>query len=818
MAWWVAENIACETACWFVLRCAFNSILRIISHNRCMYIQRCLALRFSLCLAVVSTVALAACIPDEKDPGASISETGKLTGAYYAAGLGNIAVQIQNHVVGNAAWFTALTGNMELDLASMGIAKDAMGAPVKSLICPSGTGSEVLQLTWIDAKNDQGNFSVKGVGQDGSIIGALRGRAGAEQVGLYEGGSAIAMSNGNLLAIPASCSSIGIPHGSPVIAVRIETPAAPSAEIARTEYRSAPCGMDSSGRERRGTLVQSRVVRYLPSGTIVPDSPNVGWGTESMGTCVDDVIVEIANRSQLEGGAAAELNSFANIALKSILDSALEMDCVSVDVESDLVTKDGPRPTGVREKKSKPINTCASASASGTEAVTDDRSLADSSDLKILTCTGNEVSAKVRFDLLPKPDKTGTSTIAWTGGTASLLRDLDRTQVSNGTGSQAERSVWVGRRIGCVGTEKHKFQCEKIPGAPEIKPRESTSGKWISQGISRSTVDETWADHIFFNCFIDCTRIKGGSMTYLNKKWFTGTYKADDRGTTTIRGMRAVSWIDPYTFKPRPEATGAWRIDQNQCVWATRVMHVECPRNYDARQQGTWTPSVLTVNSAFPAALKPGTGGSGIASNIYNGLMSSGEYVANVSVNMERKKLTWKGIKTTRWTDTAGPGTNAYIKSWSFSDRSSINPSKTVTVQNTLFNQDSVLLGYRPRLENQQPVVQRDGFAEPLRCGRGETRTFSWPATERRQVCTRSTGFLNWLQPTQCSMQTVSTTTTITETVVREWSGLGYESGTWSTPLVQYSSSSGAWSSLNQIPNPIDLGSSPVCNLKGCTY
>ena len=52
--------------------------------------------------AVLLTGLVSACLPDSKDPDKSTSDAGQINGDYYAAALGNIALKVQNSVVGDA--------------------------------------------------------------------------------------------------------------------------------------------------------------------------------------------------------------------------------------------------------------------------------------------------------------------------------------------------------------------------------------------------------------------------------------------------------------------------------------------------------------------------------------------------------------------------------------------------------------------------------------------------------------------------------------------------------------------------------------------
>ena len=143
-------------------------------------------------------------------------------------------------------------------------------------------------------------------------------RVSSDQVGTYDGSTSLQMASGAALALPASCSGVSIPLGAPVLVFRIERPAAPVTEMARTEFRSVPC--ENDGRralQQRGTMVQSRVVRYTAEGVITPSDPNVGWATEELGNCVSDAIVTADGVANAEGGSIA-LDNFADLAAQGM--------------------------------------------------------------------------------------------------------------------------------------------------------------------------------------------------------------------------------------------------------------------------------------------------------------------------------------------------------------------------------------------------------------------------------------------------------------------------------------------------------------------
>jgi hypothetical protein len=283
---------------------------------------------FLLTGALVWTALLAACLPEDKDPGA-VSDAGKLTGTYYASSLGNTALQIQNAIVGDPAWFTSLTSGTQLNLANLGISSAGTGINFKSNVCPNTGTTGVTQITWIDGIDPTtGKFSARGLGNDtGSILAGLNSRVASNQVGTYDG-SSIKLSNGQNLAIPSSCSSISIPAGAPVLVFNIDRPAAPTSAMSRTEYRTIDCPI-SSGRKQLGKIVQSRVVTYNTDGSISA----ADWGGQSMTHCMDEVLVDVTQDTDMTTGASNLQNFAANI-LRDMLVAQLQAPCSSTTINS----------------------------------------------------------------------------------------------------------------------------------------------------------------------------------------------------------------------------------------------------------------------------------------------------------------------------------------------------------------------------------------------------------------------------------------------------------------------------------------------------
>jgi len=746
-------------------------------------------------LAFAFSVILGGCIPDEKDPGQS-SDIGQLNGAAYAAALGAIALQAQNAVVGDPSWFS-VSNALALDLAAMGINSEGLAAPARSHVCPTGNGTEVLQVSWLDGRDASNRFWMRGIGGNtGTMLGALRNRVAGDQVGTYDGSMTLQLANGTGLGLPSSCAGLGIPLGAPVLVFRIERPAAPVAELARTEYRTVDCGADIRGIKMRGTMVESRIVRYATTGEITPADPNAGWSTETVGTCVSDAIVT-ATATTSAGGGSVALNTYADLAsnsLKAVLEEQLRMDCGSARISSDLMQKDEAG-NDVRRKSSKSIDTCAAAGAAAAQAQvgdTDAANMTDSRDICVekSTVVGNR-------SLLGVHGGTLTSTLA---GTAWVDRIVDNRSLSSTSAQTGERMRWVGRstQMSCVSTDSYVAQCGSVPGAP---PRSTdfaaAANKWNRQNVKGYT-DKSFFDSVFGVCLFSCEKFKGGTVQTLNWKYFSEkrTLHADTATTRAVGSRSATSWIDSIeSFIPNFVA-GAFTVPSatNQCRVRYKEIQLDCPLAYDAAKQAGWTPFELgwtNVTTLLPG----GSYTTKYAGKIYHDSLKKGDAPGLVEVRME--KCSWFDCDSKTYR--AGPGLNAYIKSWKYSDRSSVSSAQT-SVQTVLLDTEPQLYDLVPGIDP-GPLLRynKREYIRGLHCGRLERRNLgSWPV----QVRTASCGMKG------CTTSTTSTTTQVTEVVRREWYGDNATAGTWSQPSVRYETAYGNFEGAGSLPNPIVIETS----------
>jgi len=781
--------------------------------------------------AMLATGLVSACLPDSKDPDKTTSDAGQINGEYFAASLGNIALKVQNAVVGNASWFTTQTASMQLNLASMGIDANMLGVPVKSSICPTGSGSEVLQMTWLEGRDATGKFTIKGMGSDaGQMIGELRTRVATNQVGQFTGGTSLALEDGSTMTIPASCANMGLPTGVPVLVFRIARPAAPVSEMSRKEYRTTSCGSDMRGRAMRGTMVQSRVVKYLADGSITPSSPTVGWIADNIGQCVADTDIVGTKSATNTTGASAALGNFADIAakgMKDMLETQLKMGCTNGVVTKDAVLD------GRRDQSSKTIDTCKSVNITAAGSIIDETDLSHNADVRNVCPRYADVTrALLGVSTGRYISNYGSSAPT---NVANLERVVDKVDLNTDSVNQGQREVWEGKRINCAGTDDYIVNCANVPKRP-TGAEDTSVEKWISRNLNdlgnangsvavglilvsgviavaaymaASVVFAIFAPIVFIFAFLfgGSWVMTGGNATMLNSEYFKTihTYHGPNSTTTAHRDLHATSWTDPYTyFIPNfnvPASTLGWRVPggTNACYIMKRELQLVCPTHYNASKEGNWNPYELTLGAEY-ITLIPGVGRGGERQetfDTYKKLINNGLAIANLSANYEKSCpsfFNWG--KKCHKTEQIGPGKDVYIISWNYTDQSSVSGGST-DVQNIMMNKDGQKIDYKPEIVPSPPKLEYVGhYGVPLHCGRIESKTMNWPTTEYYQDCGGKGG---------CKTKARSTTTTITERVVREWVGDNATNGTWSRPVYQYVSSVGIWNNINQIPNPLTV-------------
>lgn len=766
-----------------------------------------------LIAALACTGALTACLQDENKDPSQLSDAGKVSGSFFAAALGNTAVQLQNSVLNNPAWFTATNG-VSISLANLGI-DPKIGTDIAAAMCPTGGASpRVTMLTWFNSRQGN-NFWLKDAPDKvGELMGSLRTRMSSDQLGTYEGGSTIRLANGNAMAIPAACTpgSLNVPLGAPVVALTVDRPAAPINELVRTEYRTLPCG-NIAGMKQNGTQVQSRKVGFKTDSTIVvyvggspvafdPNNPNQGWQAEAMGQCIPDVDVTATDLNTLTGRGSTALNNFADMAangFRDILSNQLRMDCVKAQISS----KTANAETGRLIKTDRMIDTCNQTALSNSGKTVSENLVDNSPEMRNL-CPRNENENRT---MLGNVSGVFRSHMA---GSANVYRVIDKKNVTVDTTNRSnKRYVWLGGTaasdVSCNGWETFTARCNNVPGQP-AGPDVPVRDKWKNHNLNVSWNNWNWSNKIFNICigiFGDCEYIDGGDAKFLNMPYFNSK-ETKHSATDTTRARRDLSantWSDRLEYFTAnfnlPAGTKGWGVEPaaNSCLIEKRELQRTCPLRYDAAKlDNARSPAKLDPNEDFMTTIIPGGSYGGYPGNYYDSLRQEGHHVGEV--RLFRRTCNIKGCD--RWTDTAGPGLNAHIESWRHSDTvsSGHNAGASASVQTIMMNKDGQMIHYKPTILSGPNLRYQGKYHIPLICGRIEKSNISWPGIRITTDCSGKGG-----------CRTISTpfTETIKHTVIREWEGDNATNGTWSRPTNRYFSPSlnRTYGNTSNIPNPI---------------
>ncbi len=264
--------------------------------------SRFLGFRNSACAAAMM-LALTACVPtdnasNEQD---NSKEFVQAQSQFYANAIQQYSLQSQHALTNAATWAAGAVSEGSLDLTSAEFnAIDLGGAEVyiESAYCKT-SGDDALHLTWFDSADADGQFVMKGVGpgNSGFIISALREDVSIDNLGIFDG-TGIKMSDGSVQTIPATCGSLSIPNGSPVLLTSLSLPTGFENDMVRYEYRTVSCASGESGAVQQQIQVTYHAdgSRTPQGGAVIPagDTQNItnndslSWITTS-NTCAADV-------------------------------------------------------------------------------------------------------------------------------------------------------------------------------------------------------------------------------------------------------------------------------------------------------------------------------------------------------------------------------------------------------------------------------------------------------------------------------------------------------------------------------------------------
>ena len=288
----------------------------------------------------------------------------------YGQNLEGFAAAIQNEIVTGQGTGNAFLGGS--DAVDAVLASNALsGAMMNEMDAVYCDGSDV-QLTWMDSRDADDNFFVKGLGRQAGerIVAGLSGRMDGAQIGVYDGIS-IQMADGSAQAVPSevNCGSVAvdIPVGAPVMVFANIAAAAGQVDLAqRYEYRTEDCGVDGQGNPQSGSVLY----RELKSGNEVLDSVLVSSNCSSDVTGQTDLALlgEALSRTDLTDGVNfAGGGSATGTAIEGALsDNLSDVECREIeqapntDTDNDGINDTYVAPDGATDQS---YSTCAESIA-----------------------------------------------------------------------------------------------------------------------------------------------------------------------------------------------------------------------------------------------------------------------------------------------------------------------------------------------------------------------------------------------------------------------------------------------------------------------
>ncbi|MAZ00216.1 MAG: hypothetical protein CMH32_06760 [Micavibrio sp.] len=287
----------------------------------------------------------------------------------YGQNLEGFAAAIQNEIVTGQGTGNAFLGGS--DSVDAVLASNALsGAMMNEMDAVYCDGSD-LQLTWMDSRDADDNFFVKGLGRQAGerIVAGLSGRIDGAQIGVYDGIS-IQMADGTAQAVPSevNCGSVAvdIPVGAPVMVFANIAAAAGQVDLAqRYEYRTEECGVDGQGNPQSGSVLY----RELKQGNEILDSVLVSSNCSADVTGQTDLALlgEALSHTNLTDGVNFAGSGATGTAIETALENNLsEVECREVeqapntDTDNDGINDTYVAPDGATDQS---YSTCSEAIA-----------------------------------------------------------------------------------------------------------------------------------------------------------------------------------------------------------------------------------------------------------------------------------------------------------------------------------------------------------------------------------------------------------------------------------------------------------------------
>ncbi len=404
---------------------------------------------FLLALAMV----LGGCLPDESSVRErQLAEFAATQAASYAASLSSFAVQSQ----GNFA------ASLAVGLPPPGLQGYSDNNTMAYGFCTlSGDVANHIIVSWLASEDNQGNFSIKGLGTGtgASIVHELARRAPPDSIGYYSSGDirlrGPRRDGETVLTLPGGCN-LPIPEGAPVILA--ENMAVNNAQLAQGdnyEYQTVSCD-DAND---IGARTQRRSVTTEANGSVTRGA----WEDYDT-TCNGQVSVRSV---EITGGTTSNLIGALSGApgkLQSALSSLQGVDCVSVNMTTSEEDENG----NVIETDETIANSCDTdevglvryTGPSLAEQTTD----IESTERADVQCGGEPAGSRMASVVYSGRSLPGTMTYGTWDGLAVYMRhvyqaNVDASDTNADDRRTGVRGQWVGDTLNCTRPESLNIAC-----------------------------------------------------------------------------------------------------------------------------------------------------------------------------------------------------------------------------------------------------------------------------------------------------------------------------------------------------------------------
>jgi len=187
--------------------------------------------------------------------------------ANYTQSFQQYSAKSLNHTLNSAAWADQTLAQGLLSDPNLDMGKSE--GYIQSAYC--NIGAEPYHLTWFESAGSDGNIVFKGLGQglSGQVARHVMTKFPDDHIGMMQNGQIVMKDDNNNdvmlnIASSAACSTISIPGGSVVAAIRMPEPVTIASLQNKMVTRTRACGAGSEG-----NIVEYVNAQYQPDGDII---------------------------------------------------------------------------------------------------------------------------------------------------------------------------------------------------------------------------------------------------------------------------------------------------------------------------------------------------------------------------------------------------------------------------------------------------------------------------------------------------------------------------------------------------------------------